>query len=797
MIGSLGSLFLAFAFGASLIACAAYAQAIRTSSTRAYRIGRFGFHGAVISFMFACAVMVFLVLTHRFEYNYVYAHSSRNLEPWFLFASAYAGQEGSFMLWTLFTGLIGVFVLGYAQRAGYEAEVMAPWMMIMVCLLVVLISQAPFQTIYAAFPEQNIPANFIPKDGRGLNPTLENVWLTIHPPILFLGFASMAVPFAFAMAGLIKRDYQRWITVALPWALSASMILGFGIMLGGWWAYETLGWGGYWAWDPVENSSLIPWLVCVAMVHTMLVQKRTGSVGATNTQSRIGGLVKTNMVLAVITFSMVLYSTYLTRSGVLGDTSVHSFVAAGDWFELKLRAVVIFFTLLGVVMIIARWADMRRSSLEMRVLSRESALVLGSAVLGACTFVVLAGTSWPLVQEMFGMQKSGFTAEIYNELQLPITLVIVLLNALSLRLKWKNTPRQEFMRQSLSAAGIAAVATVGLVLLGVHDPLFVVLGFAALYSLVVNAQSGWKVLRGNARFVGAYVAHAGIAILVLGVIFSARYSVTQHVRLVKGRPAVVFGDTLTYIEPRRTDLQKTDREKYAHIVTVASGGSVDTVRPITFWSDFNKRESAFLEPGITHTATRDLYLSPKALDQEGGDPVLTLGKEQSASVPFDTAVKIRFVRFDMSRAQAEGLQGGVMAVTTRDSTYQLTSYRALSDGAAQPVQVPGTDITISMVGLNANKDNLAMSTAILQVSSPSHPQPPATPAITLDVSTKPFIYFVWWGVITMVIGFLVSMIRRRRELQSVMPAAQVAVPDTGPVPSPTLQQPVVARSRQS
>lgn len=761
----LGSIFLSLSFGSALVALLAYVMAIRGGQKRWYTIGRFGFHASVISFMIASAFLMYFILTHQFQYDYIWSHSSRHLSQPLLVASFYAGQQGSFMLWTLLTSLIGVFVLGFASRVRYEAQVMAPLLLVLICLLLILHLKSPFDTIFAAHPADKLAANLVPADGRGLNPQLENIWITIHPPILFTGFAAMTVPFIFAIAGLIKRDYQRWVVVSLPWALFASMVLGFGVMLGGWWAYETLGWGGFWAWDPVENSSLIPWLFCVAMVHTMLVQKRTGSVPTRRGDAvKVGGLVKTNFVLAVVSFGMVLYSTFLTRSGILGDTSVHSFVSGDDLF---LKALFIFnaiFVALGVGLVLYRWRDLRQSPFNFPLLSRENALGLGSAVLCASAVIVVLGTSWPIFSDIFGMPKVSVPPELYNTLQLPLALVIALLNGLSLRVKWKNTKREDFFRHVGIAAAVAALLTVLLVVAGIQDPLYLAVGYAALLALVVNAHTGYQVIRGNPRFIGAYVSHMGVSLLLLGIIFTARYSVTQHVRLVQGKPADVFGYSVLYTGAEQIELEKTDREKFQHVITMTRDGSSYQVKPVVFWSDFNKRESAFLEPGILYTATRDIYLSPKALDLEGGDPRASLRKGMKTPIPFDSSVVVRFEKFDMSRAQAEGMQGAVMQVTHGDSAYFLTSYRTISGDRSTPVAIPGTDYKITMVGLDADKENLANSQVQLMFSSPSHPYPPPKRAITLDISIKPFISFVWAGVIIMVGGFFFSMVRRWKEV---------------------------------
>ena len=237
-------------------------------------------------------------------------------------------------------------------------------------LFLMLILKNPFTYIWDVFPKDlihagPIPASVVnyvwldqakgiwaqyPNEGKGLNPLLQNYWMVIHPQVLFIGFTSMSVPFAYAVAGMLKRDYVSWIRVSTPWTVFGAMVLGTGVVMGGFWAYETLGWGGYWGWDPVENSSLVPWLVCVASIHTMLSQRRSGS------------FIKTNFVLSILCFIMVLYSTFLTRSGVLGDTSVHSFVEPGMLVYWMLLAGLFLFAAIGFGLFFARMKRNAESS---------------------------------------------------------------------------------------------------------------------------------------------------------------------------------------------------------------------------------------------------------------------------------------------------------------------------------------------------------------------------------------------------------------------------------------------------
>jgi cytochrome c-type biogenesis protein CcmF len=261
------------------------------------------------------ALLMFLILEHDFSNGYVFSYSSRALPLHFLLSSFYAGQEGSFLFWALCTALLGLSLARYSRTRSSESWIMAVFMGIQVIMLMLVYAKTPFRAVWEMVP--GAPLGEVPVDGRGLNPLLQNFWMVIHPPVLFIGFAAMAVPFALAIASLWRNDYKIFSAQAFGWLLFAVFVLGAGIMLGGYWAYGVLGWGGYWGWDPVENSSLVPWLTGVALVHTMLVHRRTGK------------LLRTNLALAIVSFLLVVYSTFLTRSGILGDSSVHAFVDPG------------------------------------------------------------------------------------------------------------------------------------------------------------------------------------------------------------------------------------------------------------------------------------------------------------------------------------------------------------------------------------------------------------------------------------------------------------------------------------
>ncbi len=524
-----------------------------------------------------------------------------------------------------------------------------------------------------------------------------------------------------------------------------------------------MGWGGYWAWDPVENSSLIPWLICVALVHTMLVQQRTGVVQRGVTK-KVGGLVRTNFLLAAAAFSGILYSTFLTRSGVLEDTSVHSFVAPGDFVYKILLTILISFLAIGIVAVVWRWKDLTLKAMEMKSSSRENWLGVGSATLLASAFIVFIGTSWPVIMPWFGFPKAKIDLSFYDNTHIWLGLLIVLVNAVSIALKWKGSTKDEFFKNITPALLGAAVLTALMVFVGdVKDWEFALLGFGASLALSINVLEAIKFLRANWRMAGAYIAHAGLAVLVLGIIFTSRYSLVQHVQLVQGQPTEVFDYQATYMGPEQIELEKVDREKFEHVIKLERDGEEHIVRPIIFWSDFNKRETAFLEPGIVYYPTKDLYVSPKSLESIGGDPTTVLAKGEKAVFPQDSAVEVRFEKFDMTRAGTEGLQGAVLDVRMADTSFYVTAYRQM-DGRYMMQSIPETQLAVGFAELLADKEDLADSRARIRFASRAVPSNPEVPAITVDISIKPFISFVWGGVILMVIGFFFSIMRRRKEI---------------------------------
>ncbi|MDZ4744479.1 MAG: cytochrome c-type biogenesis CcmF C-terminal domain-containing protein [bacterium] len=706
----------------------------------------------------AVSLLVALIIQHRFDYTYIWNYSSRELPLHLLIATFYSGQEGSFLLWTLLVAVFGTALMSYSRRHLYEAPTLFFFGLILTFLTLLLVAKNPFAYYYESFAAQGITAVDVPPNGKGLNPLLHNGWITIHPPILFTGFAAMSVSFVFAMAGLVRRDYHRWITIALPWTLLATAVLGFGIMLGGFWAYETLGWGGFWGWDPVENSSLIPWLVTVALVHTMMVQKRTH------------GLVKTNMVLAVTAFIMVLYSTFLTRSGILGDTSVHSFVDPGKFAFWILLLFMLTFATIGAVMILMRRSDMNINKENFKPDSREFLLGIGASLIMASALMVTLGTSWPVIMELLAQPKIALATDFYNKLHIILVPAILVVNALSLIMQWRHTPRALFIRRVRNAALISIPLAALLFIPGTPTAWALVLAAAAFFGLVVNMMMGWTIMRRSPSMAGAYVSHTGIALLMFGIIATASYSEQHHVVLTQGVPVTVDGSTLTYVNSEQVERHFGDREKYKFHIKVERGGSEATISPVMYWSDYNQRQSPFMEPGIRWGVANDLYIAPNSAGTEDIFHATTVQRSGTIATPLDSTTHITLVRFTMPMEEGPAADGrmrmGAILMANDSTEFKIVTQisQAGANMSFEPIwdTIPGTTVGIGLSNIQRNNADPTKSTGEFIFRDVTKPLTTPREQITVDFSIKPWISLVWFGVITMVLGFVFSIVRHTR-----------------------------------
>ena len=755
----IGKIILDILFVASLSATIFYLLSAKKNTDRFITIARNSYYLAFFGIVFISGYFMYLIMTHDFQYNYIWSYTSTNLSAYFLVASFYAGQEGSFLLWVLFVAIIGMFLLSYVRKNNYEAVAMGIYSLILAFILLILIVKSPFQYVWEAFPD--VAKGFLPQEGRGLNPVLENYWITIHPPILFLGYAAMSVPFVLAISGLIKRDYTNWIKISVPWVLFASGLLGLGIGLGGFWAYETLGWGGFWGWDPVENSSLLPWLISMSLIHTMLIQRKTG------------GLVKTNFLLAIFSFIFVLYATFLTRSGILGDTSVHSFVDPGSVVYALLLIFIIVFFLLGIILLFVRTKELNKSKINFALSSKETFVATGAIMLLVSTIIVFIGTSFPIFLELTGQTKTSVEITFYDKWNLPVAVVFLFLCGFSFFLGWKATQFGGNLKQVILPLIVSVASAFVLYFAGVSEVKHLFFAAPSIFCLYVAILYMLKVIRRKPLSIGAYLSHAGLGIFFLGVIFSGGYTMTSSLSLSSGETKSALGYRFTFLGSDRIEKEKKDREKYICNVKIEKNGDFYLASPIVYWSEFNQKQAPFFEPGIKSGLTKDLYLSPKALTYENEMPSVILTKGESSAVPFDSSTIIRLTAFDMSHGtdmqtnNGQFIFGGVIHFETENDTLTDTLFIGLdmSTGNSTPFweKLPNSNISIGFTNFHVDANDISKSTAEFSfyVEGMKYKEPHEV--FTFEVSVKPFMMFVWIGAIAIVAGFFVSVFKHNRK----------------------------------
>jgi cytochrome c-type biogenesis protein CcmF len=765
---------------------------------------RIGYHVMALMSILASILLFYAVLTHQYQYQYVFNYSGSGLSTGLLLSTFWGGQEGSFLLWVLFTAIVGIVLLEYTSKRGdLEPRVMMVFSLSLTFLLFLVtpLLKSPFNFIwmdpsfietkflnsqYLSLPFmqnyffQDTAANksFVKIDsqlysllaangvaikdfiieGKGLNPLLQNFWMQIHPPFLFVGFSMAAVPFSFAMAAIIKNEYKDWVKQAFPWMLAGTMVLGLAIMLGGYWAYGILGWGGYWGWDPVENSSLIPWLIGVASIHTLVIQKKTQSKGGA------GRFVKTNLILAMLTYIFVLYSTFLTRSGILGDSSVHSFTEPGMLVYLMLVLFIGSFIVIGMVGFGYRWKYLNEEfDEEESVLSRELALFTGAVAILASAIIVLAGTSAPI----FGQ---AVEIRFYDELNLPIAIIIGFLNGFSLLLKWKSNSGEYIWKQLLTPLAISLVGTVVIVFWGgVTEIMQILLSFSAVFSLVVNFEIAYKIARKKLTSAGAYIAHIGIALFLLGVVATGGFTSQDSIDLEKGKTANVFGYDLTFLGYKPFE----NGEKYAFDIKVEKGNSSTIVSPVMFVSSFNN--SLMREPDIWMMLTKDFYVTPLSYE-DGASATTTSDQGKRVTLKKGESIdykgnKISFDSFNFPADAMSAMMGGGsftiganLTVDAYGKTYKVEPKMSSTEGNRKFIasQLEDIDLLIEMTNLDASG---SVNLVLKSLSGANDEQIVATKTevLSIEASIKPFINLIWSGVILMVIGFMIAVVKRTKE----------------------------------
>ncbi len=530
-VGNLGHLMTIVAFVSALVTAYAYIQYSRANELdkASWKIfSQVSFYIHTIAVVMIAGSLFEIIYNHRYEYFYAYSHSSKALPVHYMISSFWEGQEGAFILWAFWNVVLGVVLIKTNKL--WEAPVMVVFALVQAFLISMImgvvigdlkIGSSPFMLLREATqaPIFELNPDFVPEDGTGLNPLLQNIWMVIHPPTLFLGYASTLIPFAFLIGGLVTKRYSEWIRPALPWAIFSAMILGMGIIMGAYWAYVTLNFGGYWNWDPVENAVYVPWLILVASIHTMITFKKSATA------------LKTSIVLVILSFILVLYATFLVRSGVLGDASVHSFTDLG--LSGQLLIYMLFFLFIAVFLAARAWKHIPTSEKEASVYSREFWIFLGAVTLGLMAFQVILPTSipaWNALVESFGgisnMAPPADQIEFYTKFQLWFAVAIALLTSVGQFFWWQKIDKKALKDALVMPYIVSVLISAAIIVLAkVYDWKYIIIVLAGTFTIVANAVILAKILKKSTfKLAGGSLAHIGLGMILIGIMFSSGYS---------------------------------------------------------------------------------------------------------------------------------------------------------------------------------------------------------------------------------------------------------------------------------
>lgn len=807
--GQIGQFFVILSFGAALLSCISYFFATNNPEEKSWKImGRIGFFLNALSVFVIGSILFYLIYNHYFEYHYVFAHSDKLLPTHYIISSFWEGQEGSFWLWMFWQSILGIILVFRAKT--WESPVMTFIMLCQVFLASMLIGveifgfrigSSPFILLRDAL---NIPIlkdpDYLNKivDGNGLNPLLQNYWMVIHPPTLFLGFATMIVPFAYAASGLWTKRYKEWLAPGLPWALFAVMVLGAGIIMGSFWAYEALNFGGFWAWDPVENVSIIPWFTLIAAVHVILAFKYSGHGYFTAT------------LLSLISFVLVIYASYLTRSGILGETSVHSFTSLGMsgqliWFNLT-------FFLIMVGLLIWRRKELPSSQKEEDIYSREFWLFIGALVLTVACVQMIATTSIPVFNALFGTKVAPPIDPIahYNKWQGAFAVVILLLTAFAQFMKYKRTDGKKFWAATIASLIVAILlSAVAIYFTKVYtNVMYILITFAGIFCVVANIQILADAFKGKWKLTGSAVSHIGFGFLVIGALIAAATNEVisvnesgyigvqnfgkdgdkftdpgENLFLTEGEPVQMGEYKITYIGDSVAPPNVYYHIKYERIDE--ESGKVKEHFVLSPFAQNNPDMGGLIgTPATKHYLSHDVYTLITAAAADSQAPMSKINNEQKTGfeeydepatyeVNIGDTLRYRngvFVIESINKnAKLEniplsktdvivGLKIKVIASDQKEFHAEPTFL--LKDGNAYDFNkdIPEQGLKFRFTNIKPEQDKLE----IMVYQKPL----PEKKWIVFKAIKFPYINFFWVGTIVMTIGFCMAIVRRIKETKN-------------------------------
>ncbi|MEI6765521.1 MAG: cytochrome c biogenesis protein CcsA [Bacteroidota bacterium] len=715
----------------------------------------------------AAGILFWLLKQHFYEYNYVWQYSSNELPLKYIISCFWAGKEGSLLIWALWTAIIGMILMFTSGQ--YKKPVMIVFSLVQVflCLMVagidvgsIIIGTSPFALLrdmpayadYALFARSDY-LSFI-TDGNGLNPLLRNPWMATHPPALFLGYAAALVPYAFAFASIVIKDKTGWQKTALPWALFSITALGAGLILGGAWAYEDLTFGGFWAWDPVENASLVPWLLLVAGLHFILTSK-------VNRQT-----VSTARIFSILPFIFVLYSAWLTRSGVLKDTSAHSFSESGASSGYLVMMGLLFIIPLIIALLNRVPGHEKKKETPF---SREFFMFIGAVILVLSAFQVIFTTSLPVMNRISGSNLAlpPDPVSFYNGWQMMFAVAACLLLVLSQFLTYGKNDLKRLMKRIAFSVVIALVITMPVAILMLHSLAYGIFSFFILFTIIGSLDMMLRLHRhlGNPA---AALTHTGFGIFLMGVLitFSGKYVVSQNEQLTQ-KGVKVMSETMILVKGQ----VKQCGDEY-----VSYSGRVTENSTVHYQLDFLEKKGndyffkyslfpaieisetmgkAFV-PDTRHFIDRDVftYLTDAGIVDEEYKLLQTFEVERG--VPFSAAhvmITADSIQWTMTPDSTCNVWLSVVNAGGKLVTGKASFVLTKEDLVSTPADFPETGLRI-VLGRDEGKK---LKTDIYTQN---------VDFVSVKVVHFPYIAMMWMGVVLIFAGLLFAIFRRIKKART-------------------------------
>ncbi len=806
-IGQLGHFGSILTFIAAIFTTYAYAKSFRsdnpTQKESWKKIARLFLYVEFLAIITIVVSLYVILYNHLYQYKFAYKHSDNSLPIKYLFSCFWEGQEGSFILWLFWHAVISLLLLRSAKS--WEAPVIMGIQFVQIFLAAFLlglhfgdfhIGSSPFVLLRESDMGTDIKFNSFDylknvTNGQGLNRTLQDPWMVIHPPTLFFGFALCSVPAAFAIAALLKKDYAGWVKPALPWTVLATCILGVGILMGAKWAYQSLSFGGYWAWDPVENASLVPWLIIVACLHCMLIFKATQRS------------LKSSVLFAILTFIFIIYSTCLTRTGVLGETSVHSFTGTGIVMQLWLF--LSFVVLPPVTIYIIHQSKIPVVKKEEHSSSREFWMMIASIVFLFSGLFVITVTSLPVFNKILGTNWAlgEKTTTLYNNVHVPLVIVIGILIGCTQYLKYKKTS-PEFQKKKQFVPIIISIILGALFLYiqpiqyskegEVYKYLIAIAVMASIYGLIANITYWIDVVKSKAINWGSSLTHIGFSLMLVGfLISSANQKILsmnkpmfnifgddktndpkENLNLIKGMPLKMGKYNVTYVSDTVDDIS-ADRQYYKVKFQDSTNNKVFYLNPNAFLRvEMNGKEGIQPNPDFKNYWDKDLFLYITSLI----DPLKKDAPAEFIQKPLkmgDTAflvngyffIKNQKINGTRPSSKDEKLNIEIeleIEVSTMDGKKFTTRPKYILKNDKEIIvadSVLSQNLIFKCDGFS-NIPEKATDTLKYKISVKDDNK--VTDYITVKVLEFPNINFIWIGMSIMSIGFMIAMYRRIKEI---------------------------------